>query len=127
MSEEWRRLAASSTEFEPFCGLYEVSSQGEVRRIETGRILKPWVGLKKADPYFRVRLCANGRRVVPWVHHLVAEAFLGPRPEGFCIDHLDGDKHHNAAANLEYVTPGENTRRHYGNGNGAGHGAEDVL
>lgn len=47
------------------------------------------------------------------VHCLVAEAFLGPRPSGHEINHLDGDKGRAHANNLEYVTPAENMRHAY--------------
>ena len=44
-------------------------------------------------------------------HVLVAYAWLGPRPEGYEIDHLNGDKLNWSADNLEYVTREENRRR----------------
>lgn len=47
------------------------------------------------------------------IHSLIAEAFLGPRPEGYDIDHIDGDKSNNHPSNLEYVTHKENMRRYY--------------
>ncbi len=49
------------------------------------------------------------------VHSLIAEAFLGPRPEGYDIDHISGDKTDNRPCNLEYVTHKENMRRYYKN------------
>ncbi len=45
------------------------------------------------------------------VHSLIAGAFHGPRPAGLVIDHVNGDPSDNRAANLEYVTQGENIRR----------------
>ena len=50
------------------------------------------------------------------VHHLVAEAFIGPRPEGLTIDHIDNNKLNNHYSNLEYVTLQENLHRAYVNG-----------
>lgn len=52
-----------------------------------------------------------GRRRNMPIHSLVALAFIGPRPAGLEIDHKDGNRMNNAAANLEYVTPLENIRR----------------
>jgi hypothetical protein len=47
------------------------------------------------------------------VAHLVAEAFIGPRPLGFVTNHIDGDKTNNHFQNLEWVTYGENNRHAY--------------
>ena len=44
-------------------------------------------------------------------HKLVALAWLGPRPEGTEIDHLNGNKLDWSVDNLEYVTPAENRKR----------------
>jgi hypothetical protein len=51
-----------------------------------------------------------------YVHELVALAFLGLRPPGCVIDHVDGLRTNNRAENLEYVTPGESQRRAYARG-----------
>ena len=44
-------------------------------------------------------------------HKLVALTWLGPRPEGMEIDHLNGNKLDWSVDNLEYVTPAENRKR----------------
>ena len=44
-------------------------------------------------------------------HKLVAYAWLGPRPEGMEIDHLNGDIRNYSVTNLQYVTPAENRKR----------------
>lgn len=44
-------------------------------------------------------------------HKLVALAWIGPRPIGMEIDHLNGDKLNWSLDNLEYVTPAENRKR----------------
>ena len=38
------------------------------------------------------------------VHVAVMLTFVGPRPEGLVINHIDGDKTNNALDNLEYCT-----------------------
>ena len=42
------------------------------------------------------------------VHTLVAEAFIGSKPDGYEIDHLNTNIHDNRACNLQYVTQEEN-------------------
>lgn len=44
------------------------------------------------------------------VHALVMSAFVGPRPEGMEINHINGDKSDNRVLNLEYVTRSENKK-----------------
>lgn len=82
---------------------YVVSDEGEVRG-PTGRVLRPGpVGKRK-----EYRQVSCGRRRSVRVHVLVAEAFLGPRPEGHHVAHLNGNAADNRAANLAYKTPKEN-------------------
>jgi hypothetical protein len=42
---------------------------------------------------------------------MVAEVFIGPKPPGMFIDHINGVKLDNRACNLEYVTHQENVSR----------------
>lgn len=46
-------------------------------------------------------------------HRAVAEAFLGPRPAGMVIRHLNGIKTDNRVENLAYGTPEENLKDSY--------------
>lgn len=92
---------------------YSVSSLGRVRRDvarsswRAGRLLTPCLnGLNRT--YFYVRLCRPGKMQTLRLHGLVAAAFIGPRPEGLHINHKDGNRHNNAADNLEYVTRRQN-------------------
>ncbi|WP_158710499.1 NUMOD4 motif-containing HNH endonuclease [Streptomyces flavochromogenes] len=90
---------------------YEVSSQGQVRSrprpTTRGGILKAKVG---RVGYPRVSLCANGVQRTWLVHQVVAVAFLGPRPAGQEVRHLDGDPLNNAVSNLAYGTRSENAQ-----------------
>ena len=47
------------------------------------------------------------------IHRLVLQAFIGPCPEGYVTDHLDGIPSNNRPSNLEWVSYGENIRRAY--------------
>lgn len=43
------------------------------------------------------------------LHHVVMEAFKGPTPKGYHIDHKDHDKTNNALANLRWRKASENS------------------
>jgi len=98
--------------------LYEVSDHGRVRSVSregrryAGCILSmPLKTERGRKTYPRVNLSNRGTRRTRTVHKLVAEAFLGPCPEGREVDHCDGDKTNNRPSNLEYVTHAENRGR----------------
>jgi len=117
---------------------YEVSSAGQVRSLSRmcssghwmkGRILKP--AAMKPYGHLHVDLWFNGARETRLVHHLVAEAFLGPRPPGLETRHLDGDPANNRIGNLIYGTSTENSydmvrhgRNHNANKTYCDHGHE---
>jgi len=90
---------------------YEVSSLGRLRRgtpghgTYAGRILKPFLG---DDGYLRADFTSAGRSRKTRVATEVAAAFIGPRPPGHEINHINGIKSDNRAENLEYVTPAGN-------------------
>ena len=104
--EEWR-------EMHDYPG-YSVSNHGNVRG-KSGKILKrmyserggnyPFVNLtRRSNEGNMFRKNAN-------IHVLVAEFFIGPRPLGMVIDHLDGDRDNCYFENLEYITQLENVHR----------------
>lgn len=105
-SEEWRPVVG-------YEDAYSVSSLGRVRsernlaNTKVGRILKPWAG-GLGNSYLYVRLSVHDVKKFLRVHGLVAAAFLGPRPDGFHVNHKDGNRLNNAADNLEYVTRRQN-------------------
>lgn len=90
-------------------GIYEVSSVGGVHSHHRYNMRPRKVGL---DPYGYVQLVLSrdGKKVCKKVHSLVAEAFIGPRPYGFHVNHLDGVKTNNSVENLEYCTNCENIK-----------------
>ena len=50
----------------------------------------------------------QGRSGTVMMHDLVMRTFVGPRPEGMDIDHIDRNKRNNRRTNLRYVTRREN-------------------
>ena len=58
--------------------------------------------------HLQVALCLNGEKRF-YVHHLVAAAFIGPRPDGLMICHGPTGFTDNRAVNLRYDTRSENS------------------
>lgn len=86
---------------------YYVSDTGLVYSSRRDRVMSPgW----QYGGYLFVALRRDGRTFNKKVHALVAEAFIGPRPDGFVVNHIDANKRNNRASNLEYLTPGDNVR-----------------
>lgn len=107
LSEEWRPVPRG------YSDTYDVSNLGRVRR-KNGSLRKSCIA---RTGYYVICLVKPGPRQegkwpardTQFIHRLVAEAFLGPCPEGHQVNHKDGDKLNNHLDNLEYVTPRENT------------------
>lgn len=98
--EEWRDVNG-------YGGMYRVSNLGRVWKTAGKRAGVMLGGTAKG--YRLVLFRYEKRRRGFTVHSLVAEAFIGPRPSGAQVRHLDGDKLNNAAYNLAWGTPVENS------------------
>lgn len=102
MVELWRRVPGMEN--------YEVSNGGRVRSVRNRRPRKLGTA---PNGYAVVTLAYRhlGRRSKTFsVHTLVARTFLGERPDGHDVNHIDGNKINNAVTNLEYVTRSENQK-----------------
>lgn len=93
---------------------YEVSDRGRVRVIGKdqlgrsrymGHILSPAL-CRGYVKYLLHKGDGSYKNVL--VHILVAETFIGPRPDGMVVNHKDGNKANPFLENLEYVTPSQN-------------------
>ena len=115
MIEEWKEIKG-------FDGRYSVSNYGRIRQNEIiyttlqnkiihheEKILEPCTWQSR---YLRIDLINNKKnkryRLNTYIHKLVAEYFIGERPEGYVIDHIDGNYLNNRVDNLRYVTQKEN-------------------
>jgi len=106
--EIWKNVTKKN-----YAQLYQVSSFGRVRRIDTKNILKPY----NTNGYLTVSLSnnkqesTNDRKSNTYsVHRLVAEAFLDNSQNLRCVNHKDGNKHNNYVTNLEFMTDKENAQ-----------------
>lgn len=98
-------------------GIYEVSNFGRVKSFKYGRetLRKPFL---RKDGYFELGLCKNGKKKNFLVHRIELEAFQGLSgdPAQIFVNHKDGVKSNNILSNLEWSTPGENTRHAWKSG-----------
>jgi len=62
----------------------------------------------QAYGYLGVHLSREGYSKMHAIHRLVAEAFLGPCPEGLEVAHNDGDPRNPRLENLRYTTRSDN-------------------
>lgn len=89
---------------------YEVSNFGNLRKkLKNGeyREVKGSI-LNRGYRYFQTK--RDNKRSNYLFHHLVAKAFLGDRPEGKVIDHIDRNSLNNNISNLRYISQLENMR-----------------
>ena len=61
--------------------------------------------------YYDVGLTKDGKTYTKKVSRLVAQAFIGPIPEGYFVDHIDCNKEHNYVTNLQIITNSKNVKR----------------
>lgn len=96
--------------------LYEVNSNGTiVRNVKSKKRLTIRCDRHHSttDKGYMVTFIHTGGRhewgktIRLMVHQLVAECWLGPKPEGLELDHIDRDSCNNDYRNLRYVTHSE--------------------
>jgi hypothetical protein len=98
-NEIWKQCGESKRCF------YEISSKGNVKSIskvtKKEKILKP---IHHIAGYLYINI--NSKFIL--IHKLMAYTFIGPRPDGLEIDHIDRNKLNNQLDNLRYCTHSEN-------------------
>lgn len=120
--EQWKPVVG-------YEGRYRVSSRGRVRslsrviidkhnrtRTVSGRILTQTMRGNARRQYLAVTLSRGGVSETRQVHHLVLEAFVGPRPPGTLACHFDDDHENNTLGNLRWDTPKSNVQDRIRNG-----------
>jgi predicted XRE-type DNA-binding protein len=102
-------------------GIYQISSYGRIKsmarkvRARNGA-MKPLIEkimtpLFTSQGYLNIVASRNQVRGTLVIHHLVASHFIGDRPHGLVIDHIDGNITNNRVDNLRYVTTKANLRK----------------
>lgn len=85
---------------------YRIYEDGNVYSLHSKKFIKPSV---KNNGYLEFSLSDDSKKInYRTAHSLVAEAFIGQRPDGYHICHGDNNKLNNHYSNLRYGTPKEN-------------------
>ena len=84
----------------------QYSEDGRVAYFNDLRFLK-----EEDRGYYKCSKLLDGHR--KRLHVVVWEHFNGPKPEGYDIHHIDGDKDNNEIDNLFCITSSEHRRYHY--------------
>src|SRR6188474_6603 len=72
---------------------YIITINGNVWSLSRGRFIYQSIS---NSGYLQVTLIKDGKFKTKHVHSLVAKTFLGDRPEGLTINHIDGVRANNA-------------------------------
>ena len=102
--------------------LYEVNSNGTIfRNVKSKKQLLIKLDKHHSNKGYYCTFVHLGGRKNPkikriMIHQVVAECWLGDKPEGMQIDHIDRNSHNNDYRNLRYVTHSEQMKnRDYSN------------
>ena len=111
MSEIWKEISGYGDK-------YSVSNYGNVKNHITGRLLNPFDRRAKSTSgkkgYKTVHLTGGLTRIKnASVHSLIMAAFIGDRPDGYVINHIDGNPSNNHLSNLEYCTQSHNRKQDF--------------
>lgn len=94
--------------------LYEVSSQGRIRRYDNKKLRKL---ILCPEGYVKLRLHnKNGKAQNIRAHRLIAQTFFGDKGPLKVVNHKNGIKSDNRTENLEWVSSGQNQKHAYDRG-----------
>lgn len=89
--------------------LYEISEDGRIlRNVKSKKQCNIILDMHHSKVgYYAAFVNYKGKRKRVMIHIAVAECWLGPKPEGLEVDHIDRNTHNNHYTNLRYVTHSE--------------------
>jgi hypothetical protein len=110
VSEIWKKVLAPELNY--LFSRYEISNEGRIRNIKSGKILKPYLGI---IPYPVINLThdnCNAKNIL--IHRLVCSIFHGP-PKGdkTKVHHKNHIKTDYRETNLEWTSSSENNTKYY--------------
>ena len=91
---------------------YEISINGDIRNKTTGKVMKQRI---QKEGYLLIDLKIPGVEINKNVnktfrtHRIIAEAFLGARPYGWEVDHINKVRNDNRVENLRWMNKSENS------------------
>ena len=109
-------------------GIYQASTLGNIRTVEGKTTFSKRHGIRRwksrilkgrgDNPQTGKRVSLwNGGKAKDWlVARLVAITFLGNPPEGFTVNHKDGNRMNNNIENLEWLSLADNIRHGFSTG-----------
>ena len=100
MKEQWKQSDFAD-------GKYIILNLGRIINCNTGGFVKPMInnsGYYKLTNSFTKENC--------YIHREVAKLFIGDIPDGFVVNHKDGNKLNNSVYNLEIISQSDNVH-HY--------------
>ena len=122
--EQWKDIPG-------YEGLYQASTLGRIRtaegkttssarfpvRVWKQRIMKPKISRNKKGRYdMRVELWKGKEHKTLLVSRLIALTWCEGYKEGMTVNHKNGNPLDNSAANLEWLSHGDNIRHGFANG-----------
>ena len=100
MKEQWKQSDFAD-------GRYIISNLGRVINCSTGGFVKPMIN---NSGYYKLTNSFTGKNC--YIHREVAKLFIGNIPDGFVVNHKDGNKLNNSVYNLEIISQSDNVQ-HY--------------
>lgn len=100
-------------DIEGYEGKYQVSNLGRFFSKKSNKILKPSNCGRGKNGYLFCGLYNNGKSKPHYIHIETAKYFIGERPHGLFVHHIDGNSLNNNVENLEYTTNSRNVAAAY--------------